>query len=226
MMNQIWTTMAATALVCAFTSCRSTPNEAVPSHAQVSNATAPQPVVAEPVADAPDKAELGKTAPDFTLKDLDGNEHKLSSYRGKLVVLEWFDPTCPYCEYAYGSGPLKDMPERCREQGIVWLTINSAGPANAGAAPEKNKKFAEQHKMKAPLLLDPTGRVGQAYGAKTTPHMFVINERGALVYRGALDNAPGGKPEASEAKVNYVDLAIGNLKAGFAVLKPDTKPYG
>src|SRR5688572_12700092 len=120
-----------------------------------------------------DKAELGKLAPDFKLKDLNGKEVLLSSFRGKTVVLEWFSPGCPMCVWAYGEGPLKEMPDRYAKDGAVWLSINSEDPKRKSSTPEANKAFVEKYSMKAPILFDPTGAVGKAYGAKTTPHMFV-----------------------------------------------------
>lgn len=191
-------------------------------NASKSNAAA-SPFASDPKA----KAELGKPAPDFTLHDLDGKTVRLSDYRGKTIVLEWFDPTCPYCKYAYSDeGPLKTMPERYMAQGIVWLSINSAGPDARGSAVDLNQSFVKEHGMKAPLLLDPTGEVGKKYEAKTTPHMYVINEKGLLVYHGALDNAPIGKVPADATKMNYIDAALNDLKSGHAVTAAETRPYG
>lgn len=172
------------------------------------------------------KAELGKPAPDFTLNDVDGKSFKLSDFKGKTVVLEWFSPACPFCVYAYGEGPLKEMPERLIAQGIVWLGINSQGPKEKGSSAEENKAFMQKNGMKAPLLLDPEGTVGKMYGAHSTPHMFVINEKGVLVYKGALDNAPFGKVQGEAAKTNYVEAALADIKAGRAVIASETKSYG
>ncbi|MFO1010781.1 MAG: redoxin domain-containing protein [Planctomycetota bacterium] len=171
----------------------------------------------------PATAEIGKPAPDFTLTDVNGKSVKLSDYKGKIVVLEWFNQDCPYCQYVYGdTGPLKDLPERMTKQGIVWLSINTGNSANAEAA----KKFMEAHKMTTPMLLDADGKVGTAYAAKTTPHCYVIDEKGVLRYRGALDNAPMGKVADKEAKTNYVETAINELKNGKAVTTTETKSYG
>jgi peroxiredoxin len=174
-----------------------------------------------------DKAELGKLAPDFKLKDINGKEVMLSSFKGKTVVLEWFSPGCPMCVWAYSKGPLKEMPEQYVKDGAVWLAINSEAAANKSAKPEVNQAFVDKYSMKAPILLDPTGVVGKAYGAKSTPHMYVIDAKGVLQYRGALDNAPAGQgPEGDAPKVNYVDAAVKDLKAGKPVATPDTKSYG
>ena len=172
-------------------------------------------------------AELGKPAPDFDLKGIDGKSVKLSSFKGKIVVLEWFNPACPFCAYAYGEkGPLREYPDQLRGKGIVWLSIVSEKPENSGGKAESIKKFVEDKGIKAPMLLDPDGKVGKSYGAKTTPHMFVINEKGLLVYRGALDNAPFGQTDKNEAKTNYVEAALADLAAGHAPTKKESTPYG
>lgn len=171
--------------------------------------------------------EIGKAAPEFSLSDLDGKTIKLSDYKGKVVVLEWFSPKCPMCVWAYGEGgPLREWPEKLKKDGIVWLAVNSEDPDNTAAKIEVNKKFLEDNKAKVTVLLDPSGATGKAYGAKTTPHMMVIDEKGVLRYRGALDNAPAGKLKDGETKVNYVQQALDELKAGKAVSKPETKSYG
>lgn len=172
------------------------------------------------------KAELGKLAPDFALKDLDGKETTLAQHLGKYVVLEWFSPGCPACKQAYGEGgALRELPERLKKDGAVWLVMNSDGPKEKGADPKKNKEFADANGMKSPILFDPTGAVGKAYGAKTTPHCFVIDDKGVLIYAGALDNAPYGKVEG-EKKIEYVADAIAQAKAGKKVETPETKSYG
>jgi peroxiredoxin len=183
---------------------------------------------AAPVAGAADvqKAVLGDTVPDFTLTDLDGKTHTLSSYRGKIVVLEWFSPACPYCVYAYAEGPLREQPERVKSQGVVWLSVNSQNAKHPGANLETNREFVKKHGLKAPILMDPSGEVGKAFGAKTTPHCYVINEKGLLVYAGALDNAPMGKVEGDAPRTNYVDAAIADLRSGHPVTISNTKPYG
>ncbi|MBI5363492.1 MAG: redoxin domain-containing protein [Planctomycetes bacterium] len=168
-------------------------------------------------------AEVGKPAPDFTLTDVDGKLVKLSDFKGKIVVLEWFNQDCPYCQYAYGdAGPLKELPERMTKRGIVWLSINSGTSANADAA----KKFLAARKSNARVLLDADGKVGTAYAAKTTPHCYVVDEKGVLRYRGALDNAPMGQVADRESKTNHVEAAVNALENGKAVTRQETKPYG
>jgi peroxiredoxin len=173
------------------------------------------------------QAEIGKPAPDFTLTDLNGKAHKLSDYRGKPVVLEWFSPACPYCVYAYSAeGPLAEQPERLQEEGVVWLSVNSQNPKHPGADVEKNQAFVAAHEMQAPVLMDPDGVVGRAYGAKTTPHCFVIDAKGVLVYAGGLDNSPAGRPDGDAKVVNYVDAAITDLRAGKPVAIDTARAYG
>jgi peroxiredoxin len=173
------------------------------------------------------RAELGKPAPDFELKDLDGKAVKLSDYKGKIVVLEWFNPDCPFVVRNYGEGgSLRGQAERLAKDGVVWIGINSGAEGKQGAGLERNRKARADWKLANPLLLDTKGDVGRRYEAKTTPHMYVIDAKGLLVYRGAIDNAPSGKPEGDEKLVNYVDAAIADLKAGKPVGKADTKAYG
>jgi peroxiredoxin len=198
-------------------------NAAADAEAAVRTQDAP-PKIAVP--DGEVRAELGQPAPDFELLDLYGRTHKLSSYRGKIVVLEWFNPACPAVVYAYGEGELREAKSRHASNGIVWLAINSGAPGEEGSDPAENRQFAAANRLRQPILLDPAGVVGHTFGARTTPHLFVINERGLLVYSGALDNAPRGRVESLAWKSNYVDNAIADLRSGHAVLKGTTRPYG
>jgi peroxiredoxin len=173
------------------------------------------------------QAEIGKPAPAFELTGVDGKTVKLADSKGKTVVLEWFNATCPYCVYAYGEkGPLRKLPEELEKKGVVWLSVVSEKPDNKGGKVEAIKKFMEENGVKVPMLLDPDGKVGRAYGAKTTPHVFVIDGKGTLVYAGALDNAPFGKVEGDGERVSYVEAAIADLAAGKKIEKPETKAYG
>ena len=173
------------------------------------------------------RAELGAPAPGFELKDIDGKSVKLSQFKGRKVVLEWFNPSCPYCVYVYGEkGPLRQLPDQLVRNGVVWLSIVSEKPENPGRKTETIRKFMEANGIETPMLLDPTGTVGRAYGAKTTPHVFVINDKGTLVYAGALDNAPMGKVADGGTLVNYVEAAVADLRAGRSVTTSGTKPYG
>lgn len=173
-------------------------------------------------------AALGKPAPDFTLKDLDGNPVKLSSFKGKVVVLEWFNPGCPFVNKAHDKGTLKDEPAAQKKSDVVWLAINSGGPGKQGNGVDANREGAKKLGVNYPVLLDEGGEVGHAYGATNTPHMFVIDKQGVLQYEGAVDNSPDGEREsAPDGKVvAYVDEAITAINAGKAPSVTHSKAYG
>ena len=157
------------------------------------------------------------------MTDTDGKEVALAELKGKTVVLEWFNPDCPFVRYAHGGeGPLKTQPARLMAEGVVWLAINSSAPGKQGSGTQRNSEARAKWSIDYPVLMDPDGVVGRRYGAKTTPHMFVIDPTGVLVYAGALDNAPMGRGKAS----NYVDQALADLKSGQAVQLNSTKAYG
>jgi peroxiredoxin len=164
-----------------------------------------------------------KKAPDFVLKNYDGNVYMLSELKGKIVVLEWFNYECPFLRYNYEkTSVINDLVNKYKDKNVVWLAINSTGHQNT----EKNKEFAEEFKVTHPILDDASGIVAKAYGAKTTPHIFIIDAKGDIVYNGALDNAPLGKVPKGEKLVNYVDKALAELTQGKPVSTPTTKPYG
>ncbi|MBL8857337.1 MAG: redoxin domain-containing protein [Planctomycetes bacterium] len=179
-----------------------------------------------PVLDDRASAAIGAPAPDFELADIYGRIHRLSRYRGKIVVLEWFDPACPFVAYAYDAGPLLEMKQRYAALGVVWLSIHSVASASAALAQATDREFAAPRQLRTPILVDHGGLVGRAFHARTTPHLFVINERGTLVYSGALDNAPLGRVERAAAKTNFVETAIDDLRSGHAVTTSSTRPYG
>ena len=169
--------------------------------------------------------EVGQPAPDFTLPDLDGNVVALSAMRGKTVVLEWFNPGCPYVKYAHGEGPLTDLAARQAGDDVVWLAVNSSAPGKQGHGVELNRTAAMEWKMSHPILLDEDGVVGHAYGARTTPQMFVIGPQGNVAYVGALDNDPMGQERKKNPNI-YVVSALEAMSAGRNVPTPETKPYG
>jgi peroxiredoxin len=173
-------------------------------------------------------AELGRPAPEFTLKDLDGKDVTLGSFKGKTVVLEWFNPECPFVKASHTRGSLVNTAKRQQKQGIVWLAINSGAPGKQGAGAAKNKAAVKTFALEHPVLLDDTGTVGKAYGATNTPHLYVIDAKGTLVYRGAIDNAPDAEGQVPQGGklVNYVEAALDDLAAGRAVKTADTKAYG
>ncbi len=171
-------------------------------------------------------AAIGTKAPSFTLKDTDGKDVKLADYAGKIIVLEWFNPQCPFVVTAHEKdGALRDMSAKVAREGVVWLSINSGAPGKEGAGLEISKKMREEWKIGNPVLIDESGDVGRMYGAKTTPHMFIIDAKGLLAYRGALDNAPRGKVDGDK-KINYVDDALAELKASKPVTTKETRAYG
>jgi peroxiredoxin len=173
-------------------------------------------------------AELGKPAPDFTLPDLDGKQVSLASFRGKIVVLEWFNPGCPFVKAAHLEGSLKTHAKQSAEKGVVWLAINSGAAGKQGHGVEVNREAKKSFALDHPILIDESGEVGQRYGATNTPHMYVIDAQGTLVYRGAIDNSPDGKGESPEGGklVNHVEAALADLAANRPVATRDTKAYG
>ena len=164
-------------------------------------------------------------APDFTLPDLEGNQVTLSSLRGKIVVLEWFNPECPFVRYAHSDGPLRDLAARQTAGGVVWLAINSGARGKQGHGVDVNREWREKWRMEYPVLIDDKGAVGKKYGATNTPHMFVIDAKGSLVYRGALDNAPLGKVPSEGHRI-YINDAVDAVSAGRQVEVAETKAYG
>ncbi|MFZ0035696.1 MAG: thioredoxin family protein [Sedimentisphaerales bacterium] len=167
------------------------------------------------------EAGAGKKAPEFTLANYDGKTISLADYKGKIVVLEWFNYECPFVKYHYEkANTLIELPNKYKDKNVVWLAINSTGHSTT----EGNKDFAEQHKLSYPILDDRSGKVGHAYGAKTTPHMFIIDVKGNIAYNDAIDNSPLGKKK--EGVINYVDNALAELTAGKEVSTPSTEPYG
>lgn len=177
---------------------------------------------------APGSARLGSPAPDFELRDLDGKAIRLSSYRGSPVVLEWFNPECPFVKLSHSKGSLVNTAARHAQHGVVWLAINSAAAGKQGHASELNRAAKERYAMGHPLLMDADGVVGRAYAAERTPHLYVIDKEGVLRYRGAIDNSPDGEGQSAPAGklVNYVDAAIADLGAGRGVATAETEAYG
>ncbi len=173
-------------------------------------------------------AEVGKAAPDFTLNDLDGKAVSLSSFKGKTVVLEWFNPECPFVKASHNKGSLKTYAEGAAAKGVVWLAVNSAADGKQGAGVETNRQGVSAFSLKHPVLLDPKGEIGRKYGATNTPHMYVIGPDGTLVYAGAIDNSPDGEGESptGDKLINYVDEALKALSEGKPVSTPRTKAYG
>jgi peroxiredoxin len=177
---------------------------------------------------AADSPTVGSTAPDFSLTDSKGKTQSVSQYKGKYVVLEWFNPECPFVKKHYGSGNMQKLQEEFTGKGVVWLSIDSSAPGLEGnLTPEKaNAKVAEWKTKQTALLLDPDGKAGRTYGAKNTPHMFVINPEGKIIYEGAIDSKATPNPADIASSTNYVKVALDESLGGKPVSNANTKPYG
>jgi peroxiredoxin len=184
--------------------------------------------VAQPPAISQTVAKVGQPAPDFALTDLDGHEVRLGAYHGRPVVLEWFNPGCPFVKASHTKGSLSGLAEKEIKKGVVWLAINSAAPGKQGYGKQANAEGKARFDLTHPILLDETGVVGKAYGANHTPHLIVIDANGVLVYRGAIDNAPDGEGEVPTggSLINYAASALDDIANGRAVRVPETEAYG
>src|ERR1700730_18477992 len=177
---------------------------------------------------ASDVPPVGSAAPDFSAPDANGKTQSLSEYKGKYVVLEWFNPECPFVKKHYGSDNMQKLQGEYTRRGVVWLTIDSNAPGTEGnLTPEQAQKVMVSWKTKqTALLLDPESRVARSYGAKNTPDMIVINPEGRIVYEGAIDSRPTPNPSDIPSSTNYVKAALDESLAGKPVSNPTTKPYG
>lgn len=177
---------------------------------------------------AAEVATTGKAAPQFTLKNAKGVEVTLQSFAGKIVVLEWFNPACPFVKKFYANGDMQKFQQEVREKGAVWLVINSSAPGKQGhiSQEDADDTMRDLNMEANDLLLDPTGSVGTSYGAKTTPHMFVIDANGTLAYAGAIDSTPSTRSSDISSSTNYVRNAVEALQAHKPVSPADTAPYG
>lgn len=171
---------------------------------------------------------INQPAPAFQAKDADGNLRSLAEFKGKVVVLEWHNPGCPYVQKHYGSGNMQNLQQKATAEGVVWLTVDSGAPGEQGYLEGASAKAwkAKNHAHSTDLLLDHDGKIGRLYGARTTPHMFVIDKTGRLVYMGGIDDRPYTDPESLRGAKNYVSLALADLKAGRPIADPVTRPYG
>ena len=175
-----------------------------------------------------DSPPVGSKAPEFSLPDAKGKSHSLSEYKGKYVVLEWFNPECPFVKKHYGTDNMQKLQQEFTSKGVVWLTIDSNAPGTEGnLTPEEAQKIATSWKThETALLLDPEGNAGRAYGAKNTPNMVVINPEGKIIYRGAIDSKATPNPSDIPSSTNYVKAALDQSLSGKSVSTPETKPYG
>jgi peroxiredoxin len=172
--------------------------------------------------------EVGKRAPDFTLKDLSGEKHELSDLKGKFVVLEWVNFGCPFVRKHYGSENMQKLQKEFVDKGVVWLSICSSAPGKQGnETPDAAKSgFAQFGSAATAYLVDGDGKVGRLYNAKTTPEMYVVNPEGVLIYAGAIDDKPTPDPSTVAGSNNYVKAALNEATSGKTVSVPSTKPYG
>ncbi len=179
-----------------------------------------------PQAEAPQV--VGQPAADFKLADANGRTVSLSDYRGKTVVLEWHNPGCPSVQKHYGSGNMQRTQAAAAKDDVVWLTVNSGAPGKQGhmTAAEARAHLAEAGARPAAYLLDSNGTVGRAYGAKTTPQIFIADGAGKLVYAGGIDDKPTTSSDDIAGARNHVLAALSELKAGKPVSVPTSRPYG
>ena len=171
--------------------------------------------------------EVGKPAPDFTGTDINGKTIKLSDYAGKIVVLESYNSDCPFCNNHYKTGAMPELQKNLAAKGVVWLIVNSVNPKNfSHRTPEQAKAEMAEKKITADAWIDDSsGAIGHLYGMLTTPHMFVIDKTGTLVYDGAIDDQPDPSQDPTKAR-NYVRETVNDVIAGKPVAVPQTKPYG
>lgn len=183
---------------------------------------------AEPASAQMQEAMVGEAAPDFTLTSAKGQEYTLSNYKGKYVVLEWINFECPFVKKHYGVGNMQTLQEMYTEKDVVWLTICSSAPGKQGnfTGDELANRISTQKMMSTAYLVDADGSVGRLYGAKTTPHMFVIDPSGKLIYAGAIDDKPTANPDDVPGAKNYVVGALDAAMAGKEVPTRTSQPYG
>ena len=171
---------------------------------------------------------VGAAAPDFSLTDTSGKSQTLSEYKGKFVVLEWFNFDCPFVRKHYDSGNMQGLQKTYTAKDVIWLSINSSAPGKEGnySAEETGKLMAEKRGASTAVLIDGDGTLGKLYGAKTTPHMFIINPEGVLIYQGAIDDKPSADPADIPSSRNYVSSTLDAAMSGKPVEVPASKSYG
>ena len=171
---------------------------------------------------------VGQKAPDFTLTDTAGKTVRLSDFKGRHMVLEWVNPGCPYVRKHYNSANMQGTQREVTGKGVVWLAINSTETTHYDyLAPAKlGQWMAEQKASPTLTLMDAEGTVGQAYGARTTPHMYIVNPQGSLIYAGGIDSIPSSRADDVKTAVNYVKQSVAQALAGQPLSNPVTRPYG
>lgn len=173
-------------------------------------------------------AKPGAKAPDFSVVDVDGKLQKLSDYAGKTVILEWTNHDCPYVRKHYNSATMQTLQKDMAKDGIVWLSVISSPAGEQGHVDAAKAKELSKTRDAAPasILLDPKSQLARAYGAQTTPHMYIIDPKGTLAYAGAIDDKPSSSTSSLDGAKSYVRQAVAELKAGKVVSEPATKAYG
>ena len=174
-------------------------------------------------------AEVGHPAPDFKLTDIDGVSHTLADFKGKTVVIEWVNPECPFVQKHYDqSGNIPKLQKSATANGVVWLSINSTAPGKEGDYPTSAVKAWQErvHWAATAYFRDQDGKVGKLYDARTTPHIFIIDPHGNLVYAGGIDSIRSSRVEDIAKATNYVSDALADVKAGKPVRKATSQPYG
>ncbi|HEX9982187.1 MAG TPA: thioredoxin family protein [Thermoanaerobaculia bacterium] len=171
---------------------------------------------------------VGKAAPEFKAVDTYGKQHSLSQYRGKWVVLEWLNHQCPYVRKHYDNNVMQALQKKYAGKGVVWLSVVSSAPGNQGHYANDKANALTKEKGAAPhaVLVDESGTVGHMYDARTTPHMFVINPQGTIVYMGGIDDKPSSRASELQGARPHVDLALQEAMAGKPVSVPTSQPYG
>ena len=182
----------------------------------------------ESFANALSEPSVGSPAPAFTLTDTNGKQRKLSDFKGKYVVLEWVNFGCPFVKKHYGSGNMQATQKKAVDKGAVWLSVCSSAEGKQGhmSAADWNEQIAERKLASTAVLIDESGAVGKSYGAKTTPHMYIINPDGVLIYKGAIDDKPTTSQDDIPGARNYVLAALDESMAGKAVSTASTRAYG
>lgn len=171
---------------------------------------------------------VNQPAPDFTAVDSNGKTHSLSQYRGKTVVLEWTNHDCPYVRKHYQSGNMQSLQKAATRDGVVWLSIISSAPGKQGhvSAAKANDLTSKRNATPSAVILDENGDIGRLYGAKTTPHMYIIDPNGTLVYMGGIDSIPSSNQADIDKATNYVRVALQSMSEGKAIADNVTRPYG
>ncbi len=178
--------------------------------------------------DAVAMPKIGEPAPEFTAEDTNGDPINLEDLQGQIVVLEWTNHQCPFVGKHYSSGNMQALQQQATEEGITWISIVSSAPGQQGyiTADETNRLTEERDAAPSAVILDPSGEIGKLYGARATPHMFVIDAEGTLQYMGAIDSIPSAQISDIESAENYVRTALDQVQAGEAVSTPATQAYG